>query len=193
MTLADFGFGPQQNTAQRSLDVARRRGTYTVRPSLAAFDLKSRIIRAAISAATIGIGTVLVVSGKTILGVSGPGGALIVPMGVYMIMAGLFWLYMLLRRPPELVVDTPNRAFHIIKPSLLGHARARETVRFEEVARIEMVDRVRGYDMSADANGWTLARLEVIWQGDRVTPMMTGEIGEIEALLGQLRREVGMA
>jgi hypothetical protein len=66
-------------------------------------------------------------------------------------------------------------------------------VRFEEGARIEMVDRVRGYDMSADANGWTLARLEVIWQGDRVTPMMTGEIGEIEALLGQLRREVGMA
>lgn len=194
MTIADFGYDAHQGEpVGRSLDVTRGRGGYTVHPSLAAFNLRSRMIRAGLSAATISVGAVLALGGKSLVAVSGLGASLMVPLGVYLVIAGLFWLSVLLRRPQELIVDKSNRVFHIVKPTLAGAQRSRETIRFEEVAKIAMVDRVKTFDMSADAKGWEMARLDVIWQGDRVSSMITGDINEVEPLLIQLRREVGMS
>lgn len=198
MALADFGFEARIDTAHEeqlpvlSLDQSKTRNGYEVAPSIAASGVRARLGRMVLSVAMAGTGLFLMISGESILSADATGGGLLFPIGAYLLLSAFVWLCALSRRPQELRVDQRGRAFHLIKRGLRGEEKSRQTIRFEEVVKISMMDHLASLDMRANAMNWDMGRIDVTWRQNKVTPMITGDVAELEVLLHSLRREVGM-
>lgn len=199
MALADYGFdmtfeaSVEEAPIVLSLDETATRNGYAIRASDAAAGLKARFSRIVLSTVIAATGLFLLVQGKSLISADAMGAWLMTPIALYLIISGLIWVAALLRRPQELVIDHKCRCFHMINRNLFGNESGRQTVRFEEVAKIEMVDTLTALDMRASAMNWDMGRIDVTWRQDKLTPMITGDVAELEPLLRRLRREVGMA
>ncbi|WP_298292111.1 hypothetical protein [uncultured Litoreibacter sp.] len=199
MALADYGFDATFEASENespivlSLDESTTRTGYAVRASQAAAGLKARYSRIILSAAMSGTGLFLMIAGGSIVADGAKGAWLLTPIAIYLFLAGLVWLSALLRRPQELNVDHKGRCFHLIKRGLRGAEVGRQTIRFEEVVKISLIDHLASLDMRASAMNWDMGRIDVTWRQNTVTPMITGDVAELEPLLRRLRREVGMA
>lgn len=199
MALADYGFETTFEATHEeplpvlSLDQSKTRSGYAIRPSAAASGVQARLGRMVLSVAMAGAGLFLITSGERVLSADAVGASLILPIGIYLVFSAVVWLAALARRPQELEIDQRGRAFHLIKRNLRGDEKSRQTIRFEEVVKIAMIDHLASLDMRANAMNWDMGRIDVTWRQDKVTPMITGDVAELEPLLQSLRREVGMA
>lgn len=199
MALADYGFETtfegsiEDAPFTLSLEEAATRKGYVVRPSAAASGLKSRIYRMVMASLLASIGSYLLVQGDTLVSPDTVGGWLLAPIGLYLIASGLFWMTTLLRRQQELEINHRDRCFHLIKRDLRGQEANRQTIRFEEVVKISMIDDLAALDMRASALNWAMGRIDITWRQNKVTPLVVGDVAELEPLLKRLRREVGMA
>ncbi len=198
MALADYGFGTTLNATENdaphvmSLDRSNTRSGYRLSQSAAAAGAQTRVGRAALSTVMALTGVFLMMSGDKIVSAEATGAWLLYPIGLYLVLAGMVWLVALSRRPQELLVDKKGRAFHIVKCNWRGQEKSRQTIRFEEVVKLTMIDHLASLDMRANTMKWDMGRIDVTWQQNKVTPMITGDVAELEPLLGNLRREVGM-
>ncbi|MDA8747485.1 hypothetical protein N9M66_04665 [Litoreibacter sp.] len=198
MALADYGFETTFEATQEdqlpvlSLDKTNIRNGYALRPSRAAAGIQARLGRILLSAVMAATGVFLMTSGETVVSAEASGAALLLPIGAYLLVSAILWVFVLARRPQELAVDQRGRAFHLIKCNLHGEERSRQTIRFEEVVKITMIDHLASLDMRANAMNWDMGRIDVTWRQDKVTAMITGDVAELEPLLQSLRREVGL-
>ncbi len=199
MALADYGFDTtfegtvEEAPISLSLDEKTTRTGYRVRASDAAAGLKARISRIILSTALSATGLYLLFKGGSIVSADATGAWLLTPIALYLMASGLFWMMTLLRRPQELQVDQRGRCFHLIKRNLRGQERKRETIRFEEVVKINLIDNLPSLDMRASSMNWNMGRIDITWRQTQVLPMVSGDVAELEPLLRRLRREVGMA
>lgn len=196
MAITDFGFGGAQLEEHHhvaSLELLPRRGGMHIRPSEAAAGFRNKLVRLVLSSVTLGVGAALFVGRDALNGFEIAGLNLFGPLGLYLMVAALIWITALLRRPMELLVDSRDRVIHLVRFGWTGAERSRQTIRFEEIKGIELIDHVPTLDMRAQSMNWDMGRLDVHWQKSRVNALVTGDVAELEVLLTSLRRDVGLS
>ncbi|MEM9581889.1 MAG: hypothetical protein AAGA08_02135 [Pseudomonadota bacterium] len=198
MALADYGFdttisevAPEQ-LPPKSLKRTKTRAGYMISPSATAAGVRARMGRLVVSAFMVASGITLVAFGDDLASAHAFGGWLLFPIGVYLSVTGLFWMSKLMRSPQVLKVDQKGRAFHLIKRNWRGEERSRKTIRFEEVGKITLVENLATFDMRANALNWDLGRIDLTWRQNKVTPLISGDLAELEPLLLNLRSEAGL-
>lgn len=199
MALADYGYDTSVNggvisdTHVLSLKTETTRKGYAISASDAANGPWQRIVQCVLCAMMVTAGTVLMGAASVLVTPGSIGLWLLPAIGVYVFVTGVIWLARLSRRQIALHVDHGARAFHLVRRSLLGTERNRQTIRFEEIVKISLVDGLRATDMKARRMNWDMARIDVTWRQSKVTEILAGDAAELETLVARLRREVGMA
>lgn len=199
MALADYGYGTSAGRGKAhspdilSLTTKPTRKGYAIYASDAANGVWLRIMQSALCAAMVMAGTVLMVAAAALVSPGSIGLWLLPAIGLYLFATGIIWQARLWCRQVSLHVDQNARAFHLVRRNALGAERARQTIRFEEVTKISMVDGLPAADMRAGRMNWNMARIDIKWRKTNVARTITGDLAEIEPLLVRLRREVGMA
>ena len=199
MALTDYGYGTSAGRGIThspdilSLTTKPTRKGYAIYASDAANGVWLRMMQSVLCAAMVMAGIVLMAAAPALVSPGSIGLTVLPVLGLYLFATGIIWQARLWRRQVSLHVDQAARAFHLVRRNAMGAERARQTIRFEEVTKISLVDGLPAADMRADRMNWDMARIDIKWRGTNVARTITGDLAELEPLLIRLRREVGMA
>lgn len=198
MAFADYGSGTNvegpANTDRSvlSLRTDLTRKGYAICASDAADSLARRAAQIVVCGVVAATGMGLMWNAASMVSRGSVGAWLLPAIGAYLSVTALVWLIRLLRGRAELRVDKGARALHLLRRGFAGAERGRQTIRFEEIAKITLVDGLPSRDMQAHARNWSMARIDVTWQGGKCRTVITGDVDELEPLAAKLRREVGL-
>lgn len=182
------GVSSEDDTFSLSLQSKAVRKGYLVKPTLTFANPSGRTVKIAIGLACLACAGMLVTTaGQFAMS------WLLISVGIYLACCGVFWVAMSLRPTLEVQVDRKNRVFHLIRRTMHGIECRRQIVRFEEVLKIAIVDTPNGFDMLARKMRWNIGRIDMTWRKSLVSPVIEGDLAELEQLLKRLRREIGMA
>ena len=196
MTLVDFENAPSFAKVQKyapSVETRPSRNGYVVRVSDAANGMWARTFKRVVCYLMGVMGALLMVSAPLLVAQDSFGLWLLPAIGAYAIVASCVSLCRISRLQTELYVDQAKRTLSLVKRGIAGRQARNQTIRFEEISKLELIDGLASSDMLAAKMNWTVARLQVVWQNRKVTPIIMGDADELEVLMTRLRKDVGIA
>ncbi|PTX56254.1 hypothetical protein C8N43_0907 [Litoreibacter ponti] len=93
-----------------------------------------------------------------------------------------------------LEVDVKGRVLHLRQHGrAVAGRKARKTVRFEEITRIDLAETSLLSELKSALSQWDYGRITVRLHGKRPMMILSGDMSELEPLLRRLRADTGVA
>lgn len=113
-------------------------------------------------------------------------------IGLYAAIWGACWSFRAMRGAPELQVDLNARDLHLLRVNWRGIGTQFDAIPFEEVAEFRVVDGMRSFDMREHGRFEDVGRIELVQRDGRVVQVLLGEKPELDLALARLRRDLAL-
>ncbi|MCY4336418.1 MAG: hypothetical protein OXC60_17320 [Litoreibacter sp.] len=183
-----FGAG----AGQSSIEMRKTPVGYVLTSSKEIDPLRDRLFRLSVAASVFLIGLGLLVRPELLTDAQGWEPLFQQALGFYAAIWGGYWSFRAMRGAPELQVDLNARDLHLLRVNWRGVGTQFDAIPFEEVAEFRVVDGLRSLDMREDSRFEDVGRIELVQRDGRVVQVLVGEKPELDLAVARLRRDIAL-